>query len=290
MKWAIAKGFRPDNPAGDAISAALPRNGGPKHYRALPHGEVGSALARMSVSAGGPGPRLAIEFLVLTAARSAEVRGARWGEIDLDAATWEIPGERMKTGKPHRVPLSGRALEVLKEARKRFGDSDLVFRSARGKAVTNAVLLRVLRRCDVGGTVHGFRTSFRSWAAEEGVDRQSRGNGARACRQGCGGGLPAQRPAGETESRHAGVGRLRAGRTRPSGVGGTVPVESFRTGGPWSRTLPGRSSTLRLAHVANKRVGGVHAHGSVRPAPAGVMEGRRATRSASVEILRTGST
>ena len=93
-------------------------------------------------------------------------------EIDLDAATWEIPGERMKAGKPHRVPLSEPALEVLIEARKCFGDSDLVFRSARRKAVTNAVLLRVLRRCGVDGTVHGFRTSFRSWAAEEGVDRQ----------------------------------------------------------------------------------------------------------------------
>ncbi len=172
MKWAIAKGFRPDNPAGDAISAALPKNGGPKHYRALPHSEVGSALAKMRVSAGAIGPRLAIEFLVLTAARSAEVRGARWSEIDLRTVTWEIPGERMKAGKPHRVPLSGRALEILAEARRRFGDSDLLFRSARGKAVTNAVLLNVLRRCGVGGTVHGFRTSFRSWAAEEGVDRQ----------------------------------------------------------------------------------------------------------------------
>ena len=160
MKWTIAKGFRPDNPAGDAISAALP------------HGEVGSALARISVSAGAPGPRLAIEFLVLTAARSAGVRGAGWREINLDAATWEILGEQMKAGKPHRVPLSGQALEVLTEARKRFGDSDLEFRSARGKAVTNAVLLRVLRRCGVTGTVHGFRTSLRSWAAEEDVDRQ----------------------------------------------------------------------------------------------------------------------
>ena len=68
--------------------------------------------------------------------------------------------------------MSGRALEVLIEARQRFGGSDLVFRSARGKAVTTAVLLNVLRRCGVDGTVHGFRTSFRSWAAEEGVDRQ----------------------------------------------------------------------------------------------------------------------
>ncbi len=85
---------------------------------------------------------------------------------------WEIPAERMKAGKPHRVPLSDRALDVLAEARGRFGDSDLVFRSARGQAVTNAVLLNVLPRCGVDGTVHGFRTSFRSWAAEEGVDRQ----------------------------------------------------------------------------------------------------------------------
>lgn len=172
MKWAIAKGFRHDNLAGDAISAALLKNSEPKHYRALPHGEVGSALARISVSAGAPGPRLAIEFLVLTAARSAGVRGTGWGEINLDAATWEFPGEQMKAGKAHRVPLSGRALEVFKEARKRFRDSDLVFRSARETTVTNAVLLRVLRHSGVTGTVHGSRTSFRSRAAEEGVDRQ----------------------------------------------------------------------------------------------------------------------
>ncbi len=99
MERAIAKGFRLDNPAGDAISAALPKNGEPKRYRALPHGEVGSAPAKMRVSPVAIGPRLDIEFLVLTAAGSTEVRGARWSEIDLDAVAWEILGVGNRLGR-----------------------------------------------------------------------------------------------------------------------------------------------------------------------------------------------
>ena len=89
MKWAIAEGYRSDNPAGDAVVAALPRqNGGKRHHRALPHRQVGDALAKVRESGFSPTVRLAFEFLVLTAARSAEVRGAAWSEIDLEAATW----------------------------------------------------------------------------------------------------------------------------------------------------------------------------------------------------------
>ncbi len=100
MTWAVAQGHRDDNPAGDAISAALPNNRvATKHQRALPHAEVGVALARVRASGAYLGTKLAFEFLVLTASRSGEIRQARWEEIDHDAAVWTIPGERMKTGR-----------------------------------------------------------------------------------------------------------------------------------------------------------------------------------------------
>ena len=96
MKWAIAEGHREDNPAGEAIGAALPKNGTPrKHQRALPHGEVGEALQKVQKSNAWPATKLAFEFLVLTAARSGEVRGATWEEIDLEACTWTVPGKRI---------------------------------------------------------------------------------------------------------------------------------------------------------------------------------------------------
>ena len=91
MKWAVAKGFRPDNPAGGAIGAALPKHSGPRrHFRALPHCEVGGALVTVRASGAWVMSKLACEFLVLTAARSGEVRGARWAELDLESATWTV--------------------------------------------------------------------------------------------------------------------------------------------------------------------------------------------------------
>ena len=93
MKWAVVQGYRDDNPAGDAISAALPKAAVRKqHMRALPHAEVGAALARVKGSGAYRGTVLAFEFLVLTAARSGEVRNARWEQIGRDGAVWTIPG------------------------------------------------------------------------------------------------------------------------------------------------------------------------------------------------------
>ena len=118
MKWAIAQGYRGDNPAGDAIAAALPKaSDTPKHFRAVHHSEAGDAIRAARGSQASLSVKLAFEFLVLTAARSGEVRHALWSEFDMEAAIWTIPGERMKTGREHRVPLSGRALEILDEAR-----------------------------------------------------------------------------------------------------------------------------------------------------------------------------
>ena len=167
MKWAVAQGYRDDNPAGDAISAALPKTAvRQQHMRALPHAEVGAALARVKGSGAYPGTMLAFEFLVLTAARSGEVRNARWEQIDRAGAVWTIPAERMKTGREHRVPLSPRALEVLDGAAELFDGQGLVFPSPTGRVLNHAALTNVLHGLGIDAVAHGFRSSFRDWAAE----------------------------------------------------------------------------------------------------------------------------
>ena len=107
------------------------------------------------------------EFLVLTAARSGEVRGARWDEIDIEAQVWTIPAPCMKAMREHRVPLCGRALEILDAART-LGDvaSGLVFPTAHGKVLTDMALSRVFTEQKIAAVPHGFRSSFRDWAAE----------------------------------------------------------------------------------------------------------------------------
>ena len=167
MRWAVAQGYREDNPAGDAIGAALPKKGvRPRHLAALPYGEVAGAVATVRGSGADPATVLAFEFLVLTACRSAEVRGARWKEMDLEGCEWRIPPNRMKTGREHRVPLSLRALAVLGEAKALGGSSGLVFPSATGRKHSRASLSNLARQLDLGAVPHGFRSSFRDWAAE----------------------------------------------------------------------------------------------------------------------------
>ena len=170
MLWAVAHGHRPDNPAGEVLGAVLPRQngGGPRaHFRAVPYGDVGGALATIRGSGASPATRLAFEYLVLTAARSGEVRMATWAEIDMDAATWTVPAERMKAGREHRVPLSPAALDVLRQARELAGGrSALVFPAPRGGPLSDSTLSKLLRENGVAGVPHGFRSSFRDWAAE----------------------------------------------------------------------------------------------------------------------------
>ena len=167
MKWAVAQGYREDNPAGDAISAALPKNGARRqHQRALPHTEVSSALGRVRDSGAHPTTVLAFELLALTACRSGEVRGARWDEVDDDTATWTVPPARMKAKLEHRVPLSPRCVEILGQARQFDDGAGLVFPSPTGRALSDSTLSKLLRELGVGAVPHGFRSSFRDWAAE----------------------------------------------------------------------------------------------------------------------------
>ena len=171
LRYAVAQGLVEHSVAdASALRAALPKaNGVPKHYKALPHGEVAEALARVRASDSPDAARLALEFLVLTACRPGECREAEWAEIDLEAATWTIPAERMKANREHRVPLSRRALEVLNEARE-LSDG-LLFPSKRtGRPLSDWAFSELRRRAGIDATLHGFRSSFRDWTAERGVD------------------------------------------------------------------------------------------------------------------------
>ena len=173
MKWAVAQGYREDNPAGDAISAALPKNGvRVRHQRALPHGDVAAALERVRASDALPTTKLALEMLVLTACRSGEVRMARWAEFDSDRAIWTIPEDRTKSGREHRVPLSSGALKVLDQA-KAIGDGNgLVFPGRRLRPLGESTMSLLLRRFGIPCVPHGMRSSFRDWCSETGVRRE----------------------------------------------------------------------------------------------------------------------
>ena len=152
---------------GDAISAALPKNGVCiEHRKALPHVEVGAALSKVRESGAYRGLVLAFEFLVLTAGRSGEVRAARWDEIDREAAVWTIPGERMKAGREHRVPLAAQALDVLDQAGEPAASGGLLFPSATGRMLSQTGMPKLLHQLNIDAVPHGFRSSFRDWAAE----------------------------------------------------------------------------------------------------------------------------
>ena len=175
--WAMAHGYREDDPAGEGISGALPKL--PKvaaHFKALPYREVGEAVKIVEASGASMAVKLAFRFLVLTAARSGEIRNAAWAEIDLDSRTWKIPGSKMKSGKEHRVALSDEALATLEKAREFSDGSDLIFPSPvrRGQPMSDMTMTKIMRNTGLAdrATIHGMRSSFRDWCAERGVDRE----------------------------------------------------------------------------------------------------------------------
>jgi integrase len=169
LDWATVRGYRDGlNPARwrghlDKLLTAPSKVMKVKHHKALPWAEIGGFMSKLR-NAEGMGAR-ALEFTILTAARSGEVRGATWAEIDLGAAEWIVPGDRMKAGKEHRVPLSPAALALL-NALPRMAGIDLVFPAQRGGQLSDMTLTAVLRRMGVEAVPHGFRSTFRDWAAE----------------------------------------------------------------------------------------------------------------------------
>ena len=139
-----------------------------QHMRALPHREVAAAIRTARESTVLLAVRLAFEFLVLTAARWGEVRWAEWTEIDRENGVWTVPAKRMKSNREHRVPLCGRAVDILDEARKLVeGTSPFLFPNRVGKQLEEKQLRRMFRKHGIAAVPHGFRSSFRDWAAEE---------------------------------------------------------------------------------------------------------------------------
>ena len=134
LEWAVAMEYRTDNPCDRVVSVLGAQDAVVRHMRALPHREVGAALRKVWASNSAPVSMLAFEFLVLTAARWGEVRWAEWPEVDQPAGMWTVPGTRMKTKREHRVPLCGRAQEILEEARTlEDGAARLIFPREGGK-------------------------------------------------------------------------------------------------------------------------------------------------------------
>jgi integrase len=168
IDWAIAKGYRTMPLPMAAINKSLPKSRAKAvHHSALPYTDVPAFIQRLREreSIG----RLAFEALILTAARSGEIRLAVWSEIDLEAKLWTIPLERMKAGREHVVPLSNAAIRVFNHAASyRELRSDLVFPGVRtGKPLSDMTLTKICRDMSIAAVPHGFRSSFRDWVAEE---------------------------------------------------------------------------------------------------------------------------
>ena len=164
--WAELKELVADNPALN-VKRLMPKvDVEVEHHAALHYNEVAAAVGKVNAALWPlPSAKLAFEFMVLTATRSGEVRGAEWSEIDLDGKVWTIPKERMKKNRPHRVPLSSRAVAILEQAKGLH--PRLVFPSSKGLKMRDYVIgNRLLPKLGIHATAHGFRNSFRDWAAE----------------------------------------------------------------------------------------------------------------------------
>ena len=170
LDYCTVYGFREgDNPARwkGNLSFSLPT---PKkvtvvrHHAAVAFAEMPAFMEELA-RRGGVAAR-ALEFTILTAARTGEVIGAQWNEIDLDAKVWAVPSGRMKGGREHKVPLSSRAVEVLAALPREEGNPHCFIGSSAGRALSNMAMPVLMKRMGRGETVHGFRSTFRDWAAE----------------------------------------------------------------------------------------------------------------------------
>jgi integrase len=170
IAWATARGFREGaNPFTwkNHLDSLLPQPKkvkAVKHHAALPYQEIPAFMAELRASSFVSAR--ALEFLVLTACRTNEVIGARWDEIDFKERCWTIPPSRMKAGKQHKVPLSGRAIEVLKALPREDGTAFVFIGARKGAPLSNMAMLEVMRQMRPAYVVHGFRSTFRTWVAE----------------------------------------------------------------------------------------------------------------------------
>jgi integrase len=174
LNYAVAHGYRAEGPNPAAwrgnLDAALPKPGKVakvQHFEAVPIDAMHAFTLRLRAAAG-MGAR-ALEFAILTASRTGAVRAAVWGEVDLAAAVWTCPADKMKAGRAHRVPLSHQAMTLL-QSLPRFvvedGQPDLIFPGTQGKSLSDMSLTAVMRRMGLSAVPHGFRSTFSDWCAE----------------------------------------------------------------------------------------------------------------------------
>jgi len=171
MRWAVAHGYATTNPV-DAASELLGKQRDKvEHHTAMPLDQIPDFYARLGRSTGMAARCL--QFLVLTAIRSGEARGAPARELDLEVGRWTIAAERMKAGVEHVVPLSSQAIELLRPLIKAAQDpTDLVFPSPKGGGLSDMAMTTLMRKMQADGVPHGFRSSFRDWCSREGVSRE----------------------------------------------------------------------------------------------------------------------
>jgi integrase len=180
MKWCWAQGLVAGNPV-EVVAHLLPHQVGTRertrHQPAMPWRDIPTFVETLRASPHSVTKAL-LEFVILTAARSGEARAMTWDEVDLDAKVWTVSASRMKAKVLHRVPLSERAIEILKDQRAGYPRSQIVFPSQRGVILSDMVLTKFLRDHEAqsseqgrAATAHGFRSSFRDWASENGYPR-----------------------------------------------------------------------------------------------------------------------
>ena len=181
MDWCVAQDLIGANPV-SVVARLLPTAQGKRerveHQPAMPWRDIPNFVATV-LHVGRPSlNRTMLEFLILTASRSGEVRAMRWDEVDLSEALWTVPAERMKAKVAHRVPLSPRAIAILVAQQEKSDGNPLVFPAPRGKVASDMILTKFLRDHNVASsdpnrvaTAHGFRSSFRDWASEQSYPR-----------------------------------------------------------------------------------------------------------------------
>ena len=174
MKWAVAQGYRDYDPAQNVIEALPKQNKVQNHRKALHYSEVAGCINAIKRSKAGDATKHALEFLILTASRSGEIRNARWDEISVSISlssplpVWSVPADRMKAKRLHTIPLSTRAIAILGEAEALSDGSGLVFPgTSQGKALSDMTLSKLVKELGFDADVHGFRTSFKTWAQEK---------------------------------------------------------------------------------------------------------------------------
>lgn len=170
FKWTVSQEYRDSNPALPDVLALPKTQKRTQHQKSVPYQDVPQCLADIQATKAGLSTKYAIEFLILTAGRSKEIREAVWEEVDLtaDQPVWVIPASRMKMKREHRVPLGERAVEILNELKPLSEFDHYIFEGSKPKRpLSDMTLLKLIKACGWDATIHGFRASFRTWAQEK---------------------------------------------------------------------------------------------------------------------------